>query len=72
VATPGKEVVSAQDIVPRSEQLLAQMRAEEAGAAGDQDALAQVHDGTSDMARGAEPSSSSSSTRSITATGSRR
>jgi len=38
----GEEVVHAQDVVAVGEQALAQVRAEEAGAAGDEDAFAQV------------------------------
>ena len=38
-ARAGEEVVEAHDLVPIGEQALAQMRAEEAGAAGDQNAL---------------------------------
>ena len=37
---PGEEVVDAEHFVAVLEQPLAQMRAEESGAAGDQDALA--------------------------------
>jgi len=37
-ALPGEEVVEAQDLVPHAEQTLAQVRADEASAAGHEDA----------------------------------
>ena len=43
VARAGEEVVDAEHVVPVREQPLAEERAEEAGAAGDKDALAGKH-----------------------------
>ena len=43
-AGAGEEIVDADDIGALGQQALAQMRAEEAGAAGDQNALFEMHD----------------------------
>ncbi len=40
----GEEIVDAEDVGALGQQPLAQMRAEKAGAAGDQNALLQMHD----------------------------